>query len=126
MREDGVLGCMTTHIGVGIGRLGSAEERQAHYFAGNREAIFGVVEDRHAVRSFTQVCPFVAAYFEFRHVPGRVVVGGALHDTELRLVACGGVCDIDGELDFEELHRLVPFDFCFDFNCRRRVADGCG
>jgi hypothetical protein len=65
---------------------------------------------------FTQISPFMTAYFEFRHIPGRVIMCRTRHDAELRFVA-GFLCgDVYWELDFEEFHRLAPFDFGFDLD----------
>lgn len=126
VREDGVARGVLAHIRVCVWGFGRAEEGEAHDVSGDCEAVFGVVEDGHAVRGFGQIRPFVHAHLEFGHVPAGVVVGGAPHDAELRFVGCLGVGDVDGEFDFEELHRLVPVGFGGDFERRGGGADGGG
>lgn len=125
VREDGVFGRVAAHVCVGVGRLGRAENAQTHHVARDGEAVLGVVEDGNAVGGFGEVGPFVHADLELGHVPACVVVGWATHDTVLRFVAGFGVGDVDGELDLEELHGLVPFDIGFDLDGAGCVAD-CG
>lgn len=67
--EDGVADVVAAHVCVGIGGFGGAEEGQAHEVAAGCETIFGVVEDGYAVAVFGEIGPFVAADFEFGHIP---------------------------------------------------------
>ena len=80
MREDRVADGMSTHVGMCVWGLGSAEERQTHWVSAGCEAVFGVVENRHAVAVFGEVGPFVAADFEFGHVPA-VIISNVLQET---------------------------------------------
>ena len=53
----------------------------------------------------------VPTHFELGHVPGRVFVRWALNVTELGLVRCEIVLDVERQLKLEELVTLVPVDF---------------
>jgi hypothetical protein len=59
---------------------------------------------------FRQISPFMAADFEFRHIPSGIVMCRPVHDPELGFVAGGVGRDVDGELDFEEFHGFAPLD----------------
>ena len=65
MRQYGVFEVMGSHVCVGIGSFGGAQEGKTHHVALGGEAVFAVVEDGDAIRGFGEVGPFVAAYFEF-------------------------------------------------------------
>lgn len=114
---------MLTHIGMRIWCFRSAEQTQSHDITPCGKPVLGVIEDGNSISRLRQVCPFVAAYLELGHVPARVVVGWSLDDAELTLVRCLGVDNIDWELDLQELHRLAPFDFGVDVDCRVQIVD---
>lgn len=69
VRHDGPSDVVTAHVGMCVGGFRGTEKRQTHQVAAGGEAVFGVVEDGDAVAGFGEVGEFVAADFEFRHVP---------------------------------------------------------
>ena len=63
----------------------------------------------------------MTADLELCHVPGRVLVRRPLDVSELRLVRCVVVLDVERELELEELVSLVPVDLRIEAEERARV-----
>ncbi len=117
---------MPPHIGVRVRRFWRSQQAQPHDISLRRKPVLAIVQYRHTVAGLGQVSPFVAADFEFRHVPGGVIVSGAADDAVLGFVRGFGVADIDWELDFEKAFIFAPFDFGFHFYVAGVFAGGGG
>ena len=63
----------------------------------------------------------MTADLELGHIPCRILVCRALHVSELRLVRCVVVLDVERELELEELVSLVPVDLRIEAEERARV-----
>ena len=117
MRQDCIPDPVRAHVRVRVRRFRGAQQRQPHRLAARCEAVLAVVEDGDAVAGLGQVGPLVAADFKLGQVPAGVVVSRAADGAELGLVRSLGVGDVDGELDLEKLHRLVPGDVAVNVDC---------
>lgn len=126
MGIDGVAEGVSSHVCVCVWGLGGADEGETHDVALGSEAVFAVVEDGDAVVVFTEIGEFVAADFEFGHVPSGVEVGWAPGKAVLGLVGGFSVVDVDREFYFEELHGFAPLKLVVESEVCSSVRSNSG
>jgi len=108
VRHQRVPEAVQAHVGVGVRRFGRAQQRQPHLVAMDRVAVLAVVQQGNAVVPVAQVREPVRVHLELRGVPRSVEVGRPPLHAEARFVAREVVHNVHGELDLQELVRLVP------------------
>lgn len=99
-----------------VGSRGSTQQRNSEDVSAARESVLRLGQYSHAVselaeirvlagcehiqRRETSAAYFVAAHFELRHIPGRVVVRRPLHEAELSFVRSQIVVEVERKFNY--------------------------
>lgn len=90
---------MLSLVLLGVGSRRTPQQRNPQHVSEAREAVLALGKDGHTIPKLAEIGEFVPANLKLGHVPGGVLVRGALEVTELGFVGGVVAVNVQGQFD---------------------------